>query len=93
MLTSKHPEWNLSHQKVMPHALKNYSRVSTSIFKIIFKDFQGIIFSRARYTIMHVGILKIMIPPVKTCDLNARINKALINEGVPPQIVMIVAIY
>ena len=42
--------------------LKKYSRVSTNGF-FFWNNFQGIISSRGRYTMMHVGTLKIMISP------------------------------
>ena len=52
--------------RLMTHALKNYARVSTRLWNnFVWNNFQGIISSRGRYTMMHVGTFKIMIPPVK----------------------------
>ena len=40
--------------------------MGTRLYGICFlNNFQGMISSRGRYTMMHVGTLKIMIPPVK----------------------------
>ena len=50
-----HPKFNWTND--MPHALRNYSRVSTRLWNNFgWNNFQGIIFEGGRYTIMHVGI-------------------------------------
>ena len=46
--------------------LKKLCQVSTRLWNnFVWNNFQGIISSRGRYTMMHVGTFKIMIPPVK----------------------------
>jgi hypothetical protein len=51
--------WSNCLSKTIPHGLKKYSRVSTTIgygiifFGIIFKEY---FFPRGRYTIIYVGI-------------------------------------
>jgi hypothetical protein len=49
----------------MTHALKIFPGYQLGYGIFFWNNFQGIISSRGRYTMMHVGTLKIMIPPVK----------------------------
>jgi len=52
----------------MTHPLNNYSRVSTKLWNMFFlNNFPGIISSRGRYTMAHVGAFKSMkLPPQHT---------------------------
>ena len=67
----------------MAHPLKKYSRVLTRLCRLcnifFWNNFPGIISSRGRYTIMHVGTLKIMIPPFNIPRNNSKFWKIFYN--------------